>query len=47
MEENHNIFKIIDRNGNVLEKNFDFELNQDVLYLNIFYFENKIYLEEI
>ncbi len=47
MEENHNIFKIIDRNGNVLEQNFDFELNQDVLYPNIFYFENKIYLEEI
>ena len=46
MEENC-LYKIINNEGNVLEENFDFELNQDVLYPNIFSFEDKIYLKEI
>lgn len=46
MEENW-LYKIIDNKGNEVEKNFDFELNQDILYPYIFHFEDKVYLKEI
>lgn len=46
METENNLYVLVDKNKNVLEKNFALDLVQDIFFDKIFYSGNKIFLAE-